>query len=59
MGDYVYPSVFFSYFVFFLVTAGAVYFCVRTASHGYWGPDGEDAKYRMLADDEETDHGRS
>jgi hypothetical protein len=58
MGDYVYPSVFFSYFLFFLVTAGA-YFCVRSASHGYWGPDGEDVKYRMLADDEETDHGRS
>lgn len=58
MGDYVYPSVFFSYFLFLLVTVGAVFFCVRSAKHGYWGPNGEEAKYRMLADDEEIEHGR-
>ena len=58
MQDYVYPSIFFSYFVFFLVTGGALFFFVRSARHGYWGPGGEDVKYRMLADDEEVDHGR-
>lgn len=58
MQDYVYPSIFLSYLLFFLFTVGALYFCLRTVKAGYWGDHGEDVKFRMLADDEETDHGR-
>lgn len=53
MHDYVYPSIFFSYFLFTLLLAGAVFFCVRSIKDGYWGRDSEDVKYRMLKD--ETD----
>ena len=55
MNDYVYPSIFFSYFLFFLFVVGAVFFLVRSRHDGYWGSDSEDPKYRMLADDENTD----
>ena len=55
--DYTYPSIFFSYFLFALFLAGGIFFFVRSLKHGYWGKHSEDAKYRMLAD-EETDHGR-
>jgi hypothetical protein len=55
--DYVYPSVFLSYLLFFLSTAVAVIFCVRSLRDGYWGPEAEEPKYRMLAD-EETEDGR-
>lgn len=54
MRDYVYPSVFFAYFYFFLLLAGAIYFCIRSARHGYWGPESEEAKYRMLQDEDAT-----
>ena len=69
MHDYVYPSVFLAYLMFFLCFAGAVFFLVRSLKHGYWGSQSEDPKYRMLADDEspgdadakeelrETEHG--
>jgi len=50
--DYVYPSIFFSYFLFALLAALAVFFFVRSWKHGYWGRHSEDAKYRMLEDDE-------
>jgi hypothetical protein len=52
--DYVYPSIFFSYFLFFLLLFGAVFFFIRSMKHGYWGKFGEDAKYRMLEDEEHT-----
>lgn len=55
--DYSYPSVFFSYFLFFLFAAGALFFLLRSVRDGYWGPHGEDPKYRML-EDEETVHGK-
>jgi hypothetical protein len=55
MNDYVYPSIFFSYFLFFLFVVGAVFFLVRSRHDGYWGSDSVDPKYRMLADDENTD----
>jgi hypothetical protein len=55
--DYTYPSIFFSYLLFALFLAGGIFFFVRSLKHGYWGDHGEDAKYRMLAD-EETEHGR-
>jgi hypothetical protein len=51
--DYVYPSVFFAYFLFALLVALAVFFFVRSWKHGYWGRNSEDAKYRMLEDNEE------
>lgn len=52
--DYVYPSVFLAYFLFFLCFAGAIFFFVRSLRDGYWGKHGEDVKYRMLAEDENT-----
>ena len=53
MADYVYPSIYFAYFFFFLLFCGAVYFFVRSFKDGYWGEDAEDVKYRMLEDDDE------
>ncbi|HEX9001714.1 MAG TPA: hypothetical protein VGB07_17540 [Blastocatellia bacterium] len=52
MRDYVYPSVYFAYFYFFLLLVGAIYFFIRSARQGYWNERSEDAKYRMLEDDE-------
>jgi len=52
MHDYVYPSIFFSYSLFFLFVIGAAFFLVRSVKHGYWGKDSEEAKFRMLEDDE-------
>ncbi len=53
MHDYVYPSIFLAYFMFFLFVIGALFFLVRSRHDGYWGKDSEDPKYRMLED--ETD----
>ncbi|MGE0885905.1 MAG: cbb3-type cytochrome oxidase assembly protein [Blastocatellales bacterium] len=52
MRDYVYPSIYFAYFYFFLLLVGALYFFFRSIKHGYWGKDSEEPKYRMLEDDE-------
>lgn len=54
MKDYVYPSIYFAYFTFFLLFAGAVIFCVRSLKDGYFGRDSESVKYRMLEDDEDS-----
>jgi len=54
MHDYVYPSIFLAYFMFFLFVVGGVFFLVKSLRHGYWGEHGEDPKYRMLADEDET-----
>ena len=54
MTDYTYPSIFFSYFLFFLLAVGAAYFFFRSLKDGYMGPNSEEPKYRMLQD--ETDH---
>ena len=56
MSDYSYPSVYFSYFLFFLFAAGAVFFFVRSLKDGYLSHDSEEPKYRMLQDDSEEDH---
>ena len=53
MHDYVYPSVFLAYLMFFLCLAGAIYFLVRSRHGGYWGSHSEDPKYRMLRDEED------
>ena len=55
--DYTYPSIFFSYSLFFLFLVGGLYFFFKTWKDGYWGKDSEEAKYRML-NDEEAPHGR-
>ena len=52
MHDYVYPSIFLAYLMFFLFVVGALYFLVRSRHDGYWGDRSEDPKYRMLADDD-------
>jgi hypothetical protein len=52
MRDYVYPSVFFAYFYFFILLAGAIFFFARSFKDGYWGRDAEEAKYRMLEDED-------
>ena len=52
MGDYVYPSIFLAYFMFFIFLAGGIFFFIRSFRHGYWGSKGEDPKYRMLEDDD-------
>jgi hypothetical protein len=51
MSDYTYPSIFFSYFLFFLLAVGAAYLFFRSLKDGYMGPHSEDPKYRMLEDD--------
>ena len=54
MHDYVYPSVFLAYFMFFLFVVGGIFFLMKSLRHGYWGEHSEDPKYRMLADEDET-----
>jgi hypothetical protein len=54
MADYVYPSVFFSYFLFVIFLVGAIYFFARSFRDGYWDSNAEDAKYRMLSDDRDS-----
>ena len=55
--DYTYPSVYFSYFLFLLFMVGALYFFTRSFRDGYWGAQSEDAKYRMLHDEEAEQNG--
>ena len=53
MNDATYASVYFSYFLFFLLAGGAVFFFVRSLKDGYLGNDSEEPKFRMLHDDED------
>ena len=53
MQDYVYPSIYFSYFLFALLAGGALYFFLRSLKGGYWGRNSEEPKFRMLRDDDE------
>ena len=57
MADYTYPSIFFAYLLFFLFLIGALYFFFKTWKDGYWGKESEEAKYRML-EDEEVQNGK-
>jgi hypothetical protein len=52
MNDYTYPSVYFAYLFFALAALLALYFFLRSFRDGYWGPDSEQPKYRVLEDDE-------
>lgn len=54
MHDYVYPSIFLAYLMFFLFFAGAIFFLFRSRKDGYWGQESEGPKYRMLHDADET-----
>jgi hypothetical protein len=57
--DYMYPSIFFSYFLFFLLTGLTGYFCVRSIKNGDLGRDSEEPKHRMMQDDTDGGfHGR-
>lgn len=55
MKDYVYPSIYFSYFLFALLAGGALYFFLKSLKHGYLKGDTEEPKYRMLHDDEQAE----
>ena len=48
MHDYVYPSIFLAYLMFFLFVAGAIFFLIRSRKDGYSGSQSEDPKYQML-----------
>lgn len=52
MADYVYPSIYFAYFVFALLAGGALYFFARSFKDGYWGRDGERVKYIVLEEED-------
>lgn len=58
MRDFTYQSVYFAYFIFFLLAGGALYFFLRSLKDGYLGPDSEEPKYRMLRDDDEPTTGQ-
>ena len=49
-GDYVYPSIYFAYFLFAITTGLSFYFLLRSRRDGYWGSQSEEIKYRMLED---------
>ncbi len=55
--DYTYPSVFLSYFLFFLFLFGAIYFCIRSFRRGYWGGESEDVKFHVF-DEGDKPNGR-
>ena len=50
--DYMYPSIFFAYFLFLLLTLLTLYFLVRSFRQGYWGSQSEEPARRMMQDDE-------
>ena len=50
--DYTYPSVYFVYLFFTLSFLLAIYFFVRSRKDGYWGEQGEDAKFQVFQDDD-------
>ncbi len=52
-GDYVYPSIYFAYFLFLIFLVGAIYFFLKSYRDGYWGEEGESIKYQVWADEEE------
>ena len=55
MNDTTYPSVYFAYFLFFLLAGGALFFFLRSIKDGYLGRNSEEPKYRMLKDDDSED----
>ena len=53
MNDYVYPSIYFAYFLFLILFIGALYFFARSFKDGYWGRDGEEVKYTVFEDEDQ------
>jgi hypothetical protein len=51
--DYMYPSVFFAYFLFALLTGLTLYFLIASRKQGYWGENSEEPKHRMMQDEDE------
>lgn len=51
--DYMYPSVFFAYFLFLVLTLLTGYFFVKSLKSGDLGKNSEEPKYRMMRDDAE------
>lgn len=56
--DYMYPSIFLAYFLFFVLTLLTLYFLLRSRKDGYWGKQSEEPKLRMMRDDEGDSNGR-
>ena len=57
--DYMYPSVYLAYFLFLVLTVLTLVWLIMSRKGGYWGKHSEDAKYRMMQDDDERgSHGR-
>ena len=54
--DYMYPSVFFAYFLFLVLTVLTGFFCVRSIRHGDLGKHSEEPALRMMRDDEGDQH---
>ena len=51
MNDYTWPSVYFSYLVFFLSLGLALFVFVRSIRDGYWSRDHEDVKQQVFQDE--------
>jgi len=51
VNDYTYPSVYFAYLFFALMTLLALFFLIRSLKNGYWGKQGEEPKHRMMDED--------
>jgi hypothetical protein len=49
--DYMYPSVFFAYFLFLVLTVLTGYFCVRSIKQGDFGKNSEEPKLQMMRED--------
>ena len=54
--DYMYPSVFFAYFLFLVLTVLTGFFFLRSLKHGDFGNDSEAPKIRMMRDESDGDH---
>ena len=55
MNDYTWPSVYFSYFFFFISLLLGLFFFARSFKAGYWKKSSEEIKYTVF--DEEGTHG--
>jgi hypothetical protein len=51
--DYMYQSVYLAYFLFFVLSLLTVAWFFIAGRRGYWGPNSEEPKYRMMSDDHE------
>ncbi len=54
--DYMYPSVFLAYFMFFVLTLLTLVWLIMSRKQGFWGKNSEEPKYRMMRDDDEGNY---